>query len=444
MFSVMRLKKLPEHAALSLNDLNEYLKFAVIQATFGILTRTRCQLQGNAVGETIQHRNDLSGSALFRVKHDLVKSREKRVIDGPVVSNKTVQDHHKYYTLELYHDGQHLWSDLRGKAGSVHDEYLSSTKLAVKNVKLSFEFPYYGHMVTNATLTTGGFINLGTSKNRQIANFQFVAPLMAYFNPSLTRTSTVHYFDSGNEFIVQWSNVFLHDNPQAGSFTFQCMLNKTGEIVFSYHKIPIPVVNISSVEHTVNIGISDAYYVDKLKHYYGIWQIFRTFYAYDAVHINKNWVVNNTAVILRPKKNCISARTCGDCTERRQSTEFHCTWCNKLKRCSDGFDRYHSEWLTSGCNMSGVFQLEKCVIQSKQQEEEPTLGLAPWLIAVICVCAVVVFGLVAWLVYAFTHPTSRSGLCLIQHGPGSCYRKAPEKYQERGPTNSSVFNKVLF
>lgn len=58
---------------------------------------------------------------------------------------------------EVLHDGQHnLWSDLREREGSVQDEHLSQNKLAVKNVKLSFEFPYYGHMVTDATLTTGG------------------------------------------------------------------------------------------------------------------------------------------------------------------------------------------------------------------------------------------------------------------------------------------------
>ena len=49
-----------------------------------------------------------------------------------------------------------MWSDLREKLESIHDEHLSNNKLAVNNVKLSFDFPYYGHMVTNATLTTGG------------------------------------------------------------------------------------------------------------------------------------------------------------------------------------------------------------------------------------------------------------------------------------------------
>ena len=48
-----------------------------------------------------------------------------------------------------------MWSDLREKSESVHDEHLSNNKLAVNNVKLSFDFPFYGHMVSSATLTTG-------------------------------------------------------------------------------------------------------------------------------------------------------------------------------------------------------------------------------------------------------------------------------------------------
>ena len=46
-----------------------------------------------------------------------------------------------------------------------------------------------------------GFINLGTSQNRQIANFQYVAPLMAYFDPSLDSSSSVHHLDSGGHFV---------------------------------------------------------------------------------------------------------------------------------------------------------------------------------------------------------------------------------------------------
>ena len=39
---------------------------------------------------------------------------------------------------------------------------------------------------------------MGTSKSR-VANVQFIAPLMAYFNPSLNDTSTVHHFSDGEK-----------------------------------------------------------------------------------------------------------------------------------------------------------------------------------------------------------------------------------------------------
>lgn len=45
-------------------------------------------MTGFAAGE-IQYRNDLSWSTLFRVKKNLIKSRDRRQIT--VVSNKTVQ-----------------------------------------------------------------------------------------------------------------------------------------------------------------------------------------------------------------------------------------------------------------------------------------------------------------------------------------------------------------
>ncbi|XP_068742959.1 plexin domain-containing protein 1-like isoform X5 [Montipora capricornis] len=368
-----------------------------------ILTPTSCsQPQINKVIKT-QQRNHLSAEIV-------TKSRQKR----QTYLNKTIQDDHKYYSSLFYQDGGHLWTDLRKRAGSVRDDHLSSNNRAIGVVKLPFKFPFYGHYVTNATLTTGGFINLGISKSRQVAKFQYVAPLMAHFNPSLNITSTVHHFTDGNEFIIQWSNVILDNDPEAGSFTFQCVLNKTGEIKFIYHKIPFPVHNISVEGHPVAIGISDAYYVDTLKHYYGIWQLFRTFYTYDAVHINQSWVMNNAAVIFRPKASCITAGTCGECARRRESTEFNCTWCQKINRCSDGFDRHRPEWLSSGCISSVTYQVERCFSHGSQIVSEGKQDMEPWMIAVICAGAALLFACIAWLVYAFTHPNSRSGLCLIQ------------------------------
>ena len=48
-----------------------------------------------------------------------------------------------------------------------------------------------------------------------------------------------------------------------------------------------------------------------------------------------------------------------------------------------------------------------------EREREREEGLAPWIIGVICTCAVALFADVAWLAYAFTHSNSRSGLCFI-------------------------------
>ena len=72
------------------------------------------------------------------------------------VGTRLFQDDHKYYTSLFVEDGGHLWTDLRYRAGSVRDDYLSSSNLAIKVIQLPFEFPFYGHYVTNATLTTGG------------------------------------------------------------------------------------------------------------------------------------------------------------------------------------------------------------------------------------------------------------------------------------------------
>lgn len=418
-------------------------QFARLATALAILTSTSCQeISGNGLGEIVY---DLFTPIQIK-RAGISRSREKREEDQLIFMNNTIQNNHKYYTSQFNPDGWQMWIDLRSKDGSVFDEQLSSAKLAVKDIKLPFEFPYYGHLVTNATLTSGGFINLGASTKRQIANFQFVAPLMAFFNPSLNDTSTVHYFGDGQKFIVQWSNIPLHENPQAGGFTFQCTLNKTGEIVFSYHQIPIPVRNISNASHAVNMGISDAYYVDTLRHYYGIWQIFRTFYTYDAVHINQSWAVDNAVVILRPKPNCITAKTCEECIERRNSTEFHCNWCQSLERCSDGFDRHRQKWLSSGCNKSEIFEVDKCGSSNDQLQitaKDSSGPLTPWIIAVICLGAIALLISGAWLIYAFTHPNSTSGLWLRQHGPGRVCRKRKEKNQDSGPTNPSVFNKIL-
>lgn len=63
--------------------------------------------------------------------------------------------------------------------------------------KLSFDFPFYGHVVHNVTITTGGFLYTGEQTHPWLAATQFIAPLMANFDTSLTHDSVIRYLENG-------------------------------------------------------------------------------------------------------------------------------------------------------------------------------------------------------------------------------------------------------
>ncbi|RXN00742.1 Plexin domain-containing protein 2 [Acipenser ruthenus] len=138
---------------------------------------------------------------------------------------------------------------------------LSNTHRQAARVNLSFDFPFYGHFLREITVATGGFIYTGDVIHKMLTATQYIAPLMANFDPSVSRNSTVRYFDNGTALVVQWDHVHLQDNYSLGSFTFQATLHNDGRIVFAYKDIPTLVTQISSVNHPVKVGLSDAFVV---------------------------------------------------------------------------------------------------------------------------------------------------------------------------------------
>lgn len=93
-----------------------------------------------------------------------------------------------------------------------------------------------------------------------LAATQYIAPLMANFKASVNASeSSLKYYDNGTVFVVEWRNVQLEDNREAGSFTFQTILKKNGDIIFVYKNIPINITSIAERYHPVKVGISDAY-----------------------------------------------------------------------------------------------------------------------------------------------------------------------------------------
>ena len=62
---------------------------------------------------------------------------------------------------------------------------------------MSFDFPFYGHLVRNVIVAPTGFVFTGDYIHGYIAPSQYVAPLMANFDTSLSNDSFVRFNDNG-------------------------------------------------------------------------------------------------------------------------------------------------------------------------------------------------------------------------------------------------------
>ncbi|XP_030256024.1 plexin domain-containing protein 1-like isoform X2 [Sparus aurata] len=263
-----------------------------------------------------------------------------------------VVDSQRYYRWQSFgptdRRTQDLWVDLNALHKSqvqIHG-ILSNTHRQAARVALSFDFPFYGHYLRQIIVATGGFIFMGEITHRMLTATQYVAPLMANFDPSFSKNSTVRYSDNGNLFVVQWDKVRLKDREAEGPFTFQAALHKNGTIVFNYRDVPVPVVKINSTEHPVKVGLSDAFMAFLLssqpsdpKH--------RTIYEYHRVEIDTTKIVSSSAFEFTPLPTCLQHTSCELCLTSNLTTG--CGWCNTLQRCSDGIDRHRQEWLDYNC-----------------------------------------------------------------------------------------------
>ncbi|KAM9336859.1 plexin domain-containing protein 1-like [Symphorus nematophorus] len=262
---------------------------------------------------------------------------------------RIVEDSQRYYSWQSFgptdSQTQDLWVDLNNLHTSqvqIHG-ILSNTHRQAARVALSFDFPFYGHYLRQIIVATGGFIFMGEVTHRMLTATQYVAPLMANFDPSFSTNSTVRYSDNGNLFVVQWDNVRLKDREDEGSFTFQAALHRNGTIVFNYRDIPVPVVRMNSTEHPVKVGLSDAFMAlltstDTKR---------RTIYEYHRVEIDTTKIVSRSAFEFSPLPTCLQHTSCELCLTSNLTTG--CGWCNTLQRCSDGIDRHRQEWLDYNC-----------------------------------------------------------------------------------------------
>uniref|UniRef100_A0A4W3H3Z9 Plexin domain containing 1 n=1 Tax=Callorhinchus milii TaxID=7868 RepID=A0A4W3H3Z9_CALMI len=270
----------------------------------------------------------------------------------PANGSQLVEDNHSYYVSRSYGPKdsrtRELWVDFNklDKNKVLVHGILSNTHRQASRVILSFDFPFYGHYLRQITIATGGFIFTGDVIHRMLTATQYIAPLMANFDPSYSRNSTVSYFDNGTAFVVQWDTVFLQSRKDLGPFTFQATLCREGRIIFSYKHIPLPVPQINSVQHPVKVGLSDAFMiVQETAH--GPDGQRRTIYEYHRIEVNMSKIVNSSALQFTPVSMCLQHQSCNACVSAEE--RFNCSWCNVLQRCSNGFDRHRQEWLDYQC-----------------------------------------------------------------------------------------------
>lgn len=285
---------------------------------------------------------------------DQFKAEESDVLleEAHDTSAQIIDVDHAYYMSKIYSPGdaarKELWvniTELQREKARLHG-FLSNIHRQAERVSLSFDFPFYGHLLKEVTVTSGGFIYTGEVMHQLLTATQYVAPLMANFDPSLSKNSSVFYFDNGTALLVQWSHIYLQDNVSMGPFTFQTVLHSDGRIVFAYKEIPVDINNISSEHHPVRVGLSDAFVV-----LHDIEQIpnvrRKTIYEYHKVEILKSKVSTLTTVEIFPLPTCLQFSSCGSCVASQIG--FNCSWCSRLQRCSSGFDRYRQDWVDHRC-----------------------------------------------------------------------------------------------
>ena len=193
--------------------------------------------------------------------------------------------------------------------------------------------------------------------HKQISATQYIAPLMANFDPTVGgNRSLILYKGLESMFVVEWRDIFLSENTDM-PFRFQCILYTNGTIVFLYQKVPIQVHEISTTNHPVKVGLSDAYYV--VSNVSGTQRT--TIYEYHRIALNQSLVQDGNIIVITPLPTCNMATDCETCVTF--ATSFKCAWCSSINKCSDGMDRHRQEWLRQCAN--NMLVSETCVSSSK-------------------------------------------------------------------------------
>ncbi|XP_050418614.2 plexin domain-containing protein 2 isoform X2 [Patella vulgata] len=387
-------------------------------------------------------------------KTDVKKDSTSSPIQTTTPISKIIEDDHSYYQSKVLPNSiNEHWIDL--PTTKQHKTLSKSHRTAV-TIDLNFPFRFYGHNITNVTVATGGFLYTSPFLHQWLTATQYIAPLMANFDTRISNASGVYYDNSGDRFVVQWKSVQLQDQNDTNPFEFEVILSSDGVIKFLYKTIPLAVSSISDSSHPVKIGLSDAFYIDTYLQQYGIRR--RTIYEYHRVAFTTDKVKSGTVIILSPLPTCNTISDCGECIIH-QNVKFQCNWCERVERCSDGIDWHRQSWLEKGCKdldnnkkqcpaktpvmstttqnvpMSTTKQIPstttKVTFTTRAAGDHDTViandsasaGFPVAAVIAIIFILILIIALGVWLFYAYTHPTSTSGMWLLENRPSRMKEK---------------------
>ena len=359
--------------------------------------------------------------------------------NSSIPQNSTETSFHKYYSsrfVENVDDFEDLKALYDAPNTSVSMQNFTNSKpdhIYYNVQKLKFRFPFYGHDVEQAVLTSAGFIHIGPILHQFLHDVHYIAPLMGDFFSNPGRPVIVYILSGKTRVVCQWESVFEGGVSTKKPFTFQVTLFLNGTIMFTYMKIPYSVTSFKSKNFPPKVGMSDGFVRTK---YYKILvngKILRlpvkTIYRYHTVSLDKDKIKSHSAYILSPVPNCIQAKTCNECFSKVIAKNFKCKWCKKLQLCSDEFDWHRQDWFEKGCNTQAYSSEDqcsskvspgskKCDKQANSSEDKCSSKVlarsstgSKTIVGVVIgvVLLILVLCIAGLLIYGYRNPTSRIG-----------------------------------
>jgi hypothetical protein len=171
--------------------------------------------------------------------------------------------HHSYTSTTSDHpDGpSFVWDDI--SSFGIEDWNLNHSTTSYADVTLNFSFPFFGTQVSSVRVTSSGYISFKDegvrSVNYPIPHINGAEGVLA-FNDDITgfpSTSFIHYWDFGDRFVVQYTDVERSDSND-GVYTFQIVIYPSGEFRYYY-------LDMNGMLTSATIGVQDTLCQDGLE-----------------------------------------------------------------------------------------------------------------------------------------------------------------------------------